>query len=63
MVGTIIEILVEAGASIAAEAEVLVIESMKMQVPITAPSAGRVDSIAVQEGQVVQEGDLLMTLT
>ena len=62
MVGTIVEILVEPGARIDAEDEVLVIESMKMQIPVTAPRAGAVQSIPVQVGQVVQEGDLLLIL-
>lgn len=62
MVGTVVEILVEPGARVAAEDEVLVIESMKMQIPITAPQEGGVQAIAVQVGQVVQEGDLLLTL-
>lgn len=62
MVGTIVEILVEAGAPIEAEDEVLIIESMKMQIPVTSPQAGVVQSILVQVGQAVQDGDLLLVL-
>lgn len=62
MVGTIVEILVESGSTVEAEDELLIIESMKMQIPIMAPQGGSVDAIAVRIGQVVQEGDLLLTL-
>lgn len=62
MVGTIIEILVETGARVDPEDEILVIESMKMQIPVTASQAGTVQSIPVHVGQVVQEGDLLLVL-
>ncbi|MGI8551371.1 MAG: acetyl-CoA carboxylase biotin carboxyl carrier protein subunit [Dehalococcoidia bacterium] len=62
MVGTIIEVLVEPGTAVEADEEILFIESMKMQIPITAPWSGVVQSVSVQVGQVVQEGDLLMVL-
>lgn len=62
MVGRIIEILVEPGSRVSAEEEVAIVESMKMQIPVTAPQAGEVLTIAVQVGQVVQEGDLLLEL-
>ena len=41
---------------------ILIIESMKMEIPVQAPSAGRLDSIRVEEGEQVQEGQLLATL-
>jgi len=62
MVGRIIEVLVEPGAQVDEEDEVLVIESMKMQIPITAPRAARIGEIRVSPGTTVQEGDVLLTL-
>ena len=62
MVGRIIEVLVEAGAAVAEEDEVLVLESMKMQIPITAPRAATVREIRVKPGDTVQEGDVLLLL-
>jgi biotin carboxyl carrier protein len=35
---------------------------MKMEIPVNAPSAGRVTKIHVREGQTVQEGQLLIEL-
>lgn len=62
MVGRIIEVLVEAGASVEEEEEVLVLESMKMQIPITAPRAGTIRELRVSAGTTVQEGDVLLVL-
>ena len=38
---------------------ILVIESMKMEIPVEAPCAGTVREIRVEEGQSVEEGDVL----
>jgi acetyl-CoA carboxylase biotin carboxyl carrier protein len=35
---------------------------MKMEMPVEAPSAGKVTSIACKEGQAVNEGDTLLSL-
>jgi acetyl-CoA carboxylase biotin carboxyl carrier protein len=46
-----------------AEGQVLVIlESMKMEMPLEAPRAGKVEKVHVAEGQAVNEGDALVTL-
>lgn len=60
MVGKIIEIMVESGAAVAEEDEVVLLESMKMQIPITIPRAGTVREIRVKPGDTVQEGDVLL---
>jgi acetyl-CoA carboxylase biotin carboxyl carrier protein len=62
MAGTVLEILVAVGDSVAQEDELLILESMKMEIPVEAPAAGTVVSIAATEGDPVQEDDLLMTL-
>ena len=56
------KIEVTPGAEVAAEDILMILESMKMEVPVTAPVAGRVRSIAVVEGANVQEDDLLVVL-
>ena len=38
----------------------MILESMKMEIPITAPTAGRVTKIHAREGETVQEGQLLI---
>jgi biotin carboxyl carrier protein len=40
----------------------IVLESMKMEIPVEAPRAGVVLEIVVAEGQTVQEGDTLAVL-
>ena len=60
--GTVWEIRVNVGDSVAAEQVVVVLESMKMEMPIEAPEAGRVLSISVEKGQAVDEGEVLLTL-
>jgi acetyl-CoA carboxylase biotin carboxyl carrier protein len=40
----------------------VILESMKMEMPVEAPQAGKVTSIAVTEGQAVSEGDTLVVL-
>ena len=60
--GTVFRIETEVGRTVS-EGEVLVIiESMKMEMPVEAPAAGRVAEIRVDEGQSVEEGDVLVVL-
>jgi acetyl-CoA carboxylase biotin carboxyl carrier protein len=41
---------------------VIVLESMKMEIPVEAPRSGAVKEIRVREGQTVQEGDTVAVL-
>ena len=56
------KIEVAPGDEVAADAVLVILESMKMEVPIMAPVAGRVRSIAVAEGSDVKEDDVLVVL-
>jgi biotin carboxyl carrier protein len=56
------KIEVAAGAEVAADDVLMILESMKMEVPVIAPAAGRVRSIAVAEGSTVREDDVLVVL-
>ena len=62
MAATVFQLLVSAGDQVDADAELLVLESMKMEVPVLAERPGTVRRVAVQEGAVVAEGDLLVVL-
>jgi acetyl-CoA carboxylase biotin carboxyl carrier protein len=62
MVGKIIEIVVDAGGRVEAEGDLLIIESMKMEIPVAAPKAGTVREVRVAVGDTVQEGDILLVL-
>lgn len=60
--GTVWKILVKAGDRVDAEQTLVILESMKMEMPIEAPEAGVVASVAVTEGASVDEGDLILSL-
>jgi acetyl-CoA carboxylase biotin carboxyl carrier protein len=60
--GTVWKIEVKEGESVAEGQVLVILESMKMEMPVEAPSAGKVDKIHVAEGQAVNEGDALVTL-
>lgn len=60
--GTVFAIETEVGAEIAAGDVLVVIESMKMELPVESPAAGKVAQIVVEEGQSVEEGDVLLVL-
>ena len=60
--GVVFQITVKTGDRIGAGDPVIVLESMKMEIPVEAPRAGVVKEINVQEGQTVQEGDTVAVL-
>jgi acetyl-CoA carboxylase biotin carboxyl carrier protein len=60
--GTVWKIEVGVGDLVTIGQVCVIIESMKMEMPVEAPKAGRVDQIRVTEGQAVAEGDVLLTL-
>jgi acetyl-CoA carboxylase biotin carboxyl carrier protein len=60
--GTVWKVEVEVGDQVEEGDTVVVLESMKMEMPVEAEDAGVVKSIAVEEGQSVSEGDTLVVL-
>lgn len=60
--GAVWKIEVAVGQQVQADEVLLILESMKMEVPVNAPAAGKVRSIAVAEGDVVKEDDVLVVL-
>lgn len=63
MPGRVVKIFAEEGASVDAEAGVVVLEAMKMENEISADFAGVVSKIFVEAGQAVEGGDPLFELT
>ncbi len=62
MVANVWKVLVNPGDSVT-EGDVLVIlESMKMEIPVEAPESGTIASVSVTEGGVVQEGDVIAVI-
>ena len=62
MVANVWKIVVAPGDAVADGDTLLILESMKMEIPVLAESAGTVGEVAVAEGDVVQEGDVLVVL-
>jgi acetyl-CoA carboxylase biotin carboxyl carrier protein len=60
--GTVWKIEVAVGDAVGEGQTCVILESMKMEMPVEAPAAGRVDKVLVREGQAVNEGDVLVTL-
>jgi acetyl-CoA carboxylase biotin carboxyl carrier protein len=60
--GKVWKIEVGAGASVAAGDTLLILESMKMEIPIEAPVAGRVREILVALDDAVDEGQVVAVL-
>ena len=56
LVGNLWKIVTEVGQQVDEDDTLMILESMKMEIPITTPVAGVVKEILVQEGEVVQEG-------
>lgn len=62
MAGTVLNVLVSEGESVSAGQAVVMLESMKMEIPIEAPDAGEVSAVNVNVGDFVNEGDALVVL-
>ncbi|AST92156.1 acetyl-CoA carboxylase biotin carboxyl carrier protein subunit [Sutcliffiella cohnii] len=62
MAGTVWKVLVEAGNNVEAGQTVIILESMKMEIPLEVVESGTVKSISVSEGDFVNEGDVLLEL-
>lgn len=62
MVASVMKVPVAPGDRVAAGDTVVLLESMKMEIPVLTESPGTVAQVKVAEGDVVQEGDVLVTL-
>ncbi|MBJ7596354.1 MAG: biotin/lipoyl-binding carrier protein [Candidatus Dormibacteraeota bacterium] len=56
LVGNLWKIVTEVGQEVEEDDTLMILESMKMEIPITSPITGTVTAILVKEGDVVQEG-------
>jgi acetyl-CoA carboxylase biotin carboxyl carrier protein len=60
--GSVWKIEVAVGDTVAEEDPLIILESMKMEIPLLAPRAGTVKEILVAEGESVGEGDVAVIL-
>jgi acetyl-CoA carboxylase biotin carboxyl carrier protein len=58
----VMTVTVAEGETVAVGDTVVLLESMKMEIPVIAEVAGTITAIKVAEGDVVQEGDVLVRL-
>ena len=62
LVGSVWKITSKPGDQVVEDDVLMILESMKMEIPVTAPKAGRVKEIRVKETDVVKEGQVLVVL-
>ena len=60
--GNVWKIVVKVGDAVEEDATLLILESMKMEIPVSAPEAGTVKEVLVTEGAVVSEGTVVVRL-
>ncbi len=63
MVSTVFQIVVDEGDSVSVGDTLVVLESMKMEIPVLAESAGTVSKVDVRVGDVIQQGDLIAVVS
>ena len=63
MVANVWKVLVAEGDQVVDGDTLVILESMKMEIPVLAEVDGTVTSVAVSEGGVVQEGDLIAEIS
>ena len=60
--GNVWKIQTKPGDRIDADGEIMILESMKMEIPVLAPRAGTIREIRVSEGEAIGEGHLVAIL-
>ncbi len=62
MTGTVLEILVNVGDRVNEGEELVIIESMKMEIPVESPTTGTVAAVVATVAAPIEEGALLLRL-
>jgi biotin carboxyl carrier protein len=60
--GNVWKIQLKPGDRVEADGEIMILESMKMEIPVLSPKAGTVKEIKVAEGEAIGEGQLVAVL-
>ena len=60
--GKVWKIEARPGAQLAADDVIVIIESMKMEIPVVAPRAGKLAELCVKEGDALNEGDVVAVM-
>jgi acetyl-CoA carboxylase biotin carboxyl carrier protein len=62
MNGKVISVAVQVGQSVSEDEDVIIIEAMKMELPVAAPTSGVVKEIRAKVGQSYQVGDVVAVI-
>jgi len=62
MVANVWKVVVQEGEAVSEGDTLVILESMKMEIPVLAEDAGVVAQLKVSEGDVIQEGDLIAVI-
>jgi acetyl-CoA carboxylase biotin carboxyl carrier protein len=62
MVANVWKVVAAEGEAVADGDTLVILESMKMEIPVLAEDSGTLTTLAVAEGDVVQEGDLIAVI-
>jgi acetyl-CoA carboxylase biotin carboxyl carrier protein len=57
--GNVWKVEVKAGDQVGADQTLIIMEAMKMEIPVVAPADGKVVEILVEEGEAVGEGEVV----
>jgi|APCry1669193181_1035450.scaffolds.fasta_scaffold53820_2 acetyl-CoA carboxylase biotin carboxyl carrier protein len=63
MAGKVLEVCVTEGQIVAEEQDLIIVDSMKMQIPVGAPQGGTVRKVFVAAEQFLNEGDAIVELS
>ena len=59
LVANVQKVTAKAGDTVGPEDTLVILESMKMEIPVVAPAAGKLVELRVKEGDMVNEGDVI----
>lgn len=62
MVANVWKVVAAEGETVADGDTLVILESMKMEIPVLAEGSGKITRMAVAEGDVIQEGDLIAVI-
>lgn len=60
--GNVWKIVAKSGDKLAEDDTILIMESMKMEIPVTAPRDGTLKEVLVEEGEAIPEGETVAVL-
>jgi acetyl-CoA carboxylase biotin carboxyl carrier protein len=63
LVANVFKVVARSGDAVAAGDTLVILESMKMEIPVLSEFAGTITEIAVKEGDVITEGDTIAVIS